>query len=365
MNPAKMSSSQDSASVFSDSRGRAALEGGRDPLPPTQEGGGRVPDPAEFPYYGSWFEKLVFLIRIAVLAPSSHNSQPWRFHVEDHRIDLLVDESRRLPVADPDGRELYLSLGCALENLLVAAERFDLAYVYELIPNSDEPSLAARVWFGTVGEPTPFRDRRLYDVVGDRHTHHGSFEDRPIPNDLMETWKRMVVEPGIDLWLIESRRLRERLSLLAERADQAEFADPEFRHELANAVGRGDLGDSWPMNWIGQWVIRHFDLGGSVGRKEAALIQSAPLLGLITAKTNHRVNQLRAGMVFERIALTATLSGVRLQPISSILEVAVTRDELADLSPDPEMVPLHLFRLGFAEPEQRESPRRPLEDVLI
>jgi len=343
---------------------RASL-GRRDSLRSTPAAGSRVPDPVDFPYHGSWFEKLVFLVRVAVLAPSTHNSQPWRFHVEDHRIDLLVDESRRLPVADPDGRELYLSLGCALENLLVAAERFDLSYVYELIPVPDEPSLAARVLFGTVGQPTTFRDRRLYDVVGDRHTHHGPFEDRPIPADLVETWKSLVVEPGIDLWLIESRRLRDRLSLLAERADQAEFADPEFRRELADAVGRGDFGDTWPMNWIGQWVIRHFDLGETLGRKEAALIQSAPLLGLITAKTNHRVNQLRAGMVFERIALTATLSGVRLQPISSILEVAATRDELIDLTPDPEMIPLHLFRMGYAEPEHRESPRRPLEDVLI
>jgi nitroreductase len=69
-------------------------------------------------------ERLLRLVEYAILAPSSHNSQPWTFAVSEDEIRIFVDRDRWLPMADPDQRELYVSIGCALENLLIAAERF-------------------------------------------------------------------------------------------------------------------------------------------------------------------------------------------------------------------------------------------------
>jgi nitroreductase len=62
------------------------------------------------------------LIRYATLAPSSHNTQCWKFRLEDHAISILPDLSRRCPVVDPDDHHLYVSLGCAAENLIQAAK---------------------------------------------------------------------------------------------------------------------------------------------------------------------------------------------------------------------------------------------------
>ena len=61
------------------------------------------------------------LLEAAVQAPSSHNTQPWLFRVEDGAVHLLADRTRALPVNDPDDRELTISCGCALLNLRVAA----------------------------------------------------------------------------------------------------------------------------------------------------------------------------------------------------------------------------------------------------
>jgi len=41
-------------------------------------------------------ERLEFLLRFAVLAPSSHNSQPWRFEIGEGAIKIFLDFSRRL-----------------------------------------------------------------------------------------------------------------------------------------------------------------------------------------------------------------------------------------------------------------------------
>lgn len=64
----------------------------------------------------------VDLVRQAILAASSHNTQPWKFRLERDAIAILPDLSRRCPAVDPDDHHLYASLGCAAENLILAAQ---------------------------------------------------------------------------------------------------------------------------------------------------------------------------------------------------------------------------------------------------
>src|SRR6202035_5037726 len=61
------------------------------------------------------------LVRYATLAPSSHNTQCWKFRVQERSITIEADVSRRCPVVDPDDHHLFVSLGCATENLAQAA----------------------------------------------------------------------------------------------------------------------------------------------------------------------------------------------------------------------------------------------------
>ena len=37
--------------------------------------------PERFPKKGTWKNKLKFLVRYGILAPSGHNSQPWKFMI--------------------------------------------------------------------------------------------------------------------------------------------------------------------------------------------------------------------------------------------------------------------------------------------
>lgn len=61
------------------------------------------------------------LIRMATLAANGHNAQPWRFRLEERRVAILPDFTRRTPVVDPDDHHVFVSLGCAAENLVLAA----------------------------------------------------------------------------------------------------------------------------------------------------------------------------------------------------------------------------------------------------
>ena len=108
-------------------------------------------DDGQFPSDGSLTERLRFLVRYAVLAPSSHNTQPWKFRISADRLDLFMDQERWLKVADDDQRELHISIGCALENLLVAAEHFGLGHQTDYLPDPKNPMHAATVRFGERG----------------------------------------------------------------------------------------------------------------------------------------------------------------------------------------------------------------------
>ena len=48
-------------------------------------------------------------------APSGHNTQPWKFHITDGTITVLPNLEVALPVVDRSNRELFISLGCAVE----------------------------------------------------------------------------------------------------------------------------------------------------------------------------------------------------------------------------------------------------------
>ena len=81
-------------------------------------------DEADFYEIENREEQLRFLLRYAVLAPSSHNAQPWSFRITADGIEVFADFERRLPIADPGDRELLMSTGAAITNFRVAAAHF-------------------------------------------------------------------------------------------------------------------------------------------------------------------------------------------------------------------------------------------------
>jgi hypothetical protein len=114
------------------------------PMNPTADSLARFRDPwqvsaEDFPTDGSSEEKLWFVLNYGLLAPSSHNAQPWRFRIHGSTLDLYADRTRSLPVSDPNNRELTLSCGAALLNLRVALEYFGYANRIELFPTRTNP----------------------------------------------------------------------------------------------------------------------------------------------------------------------------------------------------------------------------------
>ncbi|HSG47666.1 MAG TPA: hypothetical protein VLA43_07645, partial [Longimicrobiales bacterium] len=308
-----------------------------------------------------------FLLRHAVLAPSSHSTQPWMFEVHGDRFDVYADMSRWLEVADADQRELRLSLGCALENLLLAAESVGFAPLLRLFPDPTCPELVARVRLHPRPPGMqPSRPVELVDAIPDRRTERDPFDGCPVPRSVQDDLSALATEPGVEVHLTDHPTLRRRMEELTLEADQRQFADPAWRRELAHWIGEGVFGTNWLASKIGALAVRYFDLVRTVGEKDLDALESAPLVGMITTDRTDPEAQVRAGQLFERVFLAATQAGLVLHPMNQILQVPEIRRDFVDLIPGAWGTPQIIFRLGYAEEDEEKdpSPRRPLDDVV-
>ena len=126
-----------------------------------------------------WVEPL---LAAAARAPSGDNTQPWRFTLGEDDIGLYADRSRWLRVADPDRRELHISLGCALENLLIAARAWGQHPTVRYLPWGTTPRPGTSLAIATVtwqpGERA--RDRLLHGMLVERRSNPRSYDGRAI-----------------------------------------------------------------------------------------------------------------------------------------------------------------------------------------
>jgi nitroreductase len=318
-----------------------------------------------YPAEGTLGERLEYLLRYAILAPSTHNTQPWKFRIKDTEIEIYIDRSRWLRVVDADQRELHISVGCALENLLIAAEHFGMGHHVIYFPETGHDDHVATISFIPEGEPTQFRRPELFDAIVERATNHLTFEDRPVPDSERRWLGDCCAEEGIALWLTDQAEIKRKVDELTVRADAEQFADPAWRHELGQWLGQGVYGNSWMVSKLGQLAVTYLNLSKGVAKKDSELLQSAPLLAVLTSKQNHPDVQIQVGQAFQRIALTATVLGIRVHPMSQILEFPELKQELTSLLPTQGLMPQHAFRLGYAAGEVEHTPRRPLAEVLI
>jgi nitroreductase len=317
-------------------------------------------DEAAFPADKPLSDKLAFLLNYAQLAPSSHNSQPWQFSVQDSEIHLYPDLDYWLKVADPEQRELYISLGCALENLLIAAEHFRLGYQVSFFSDRDATQHFASVTFAEDRPISNVRDAALFKAIQQRQTNRQAFLPRLIPKEELLQIKAAWLEKDLHLHFIANIEQKRQLARMVKAADKTLFANPDYRRELAETLGEGAFGNKWPWSRLTQFIVQRFNLGSRIGKQNAQHLMSAPVLVVLSSRSEDAIEQIKIGQLYERIALTATKLGLSVQPLSQILEIPSQRQQLASLLPDSDLLPQHFFRLGYTSRLTSSTPRRPV-----
>jgi len=160
----------------------------------------------DFPLTGDSLDQMKALLRYAVLAPSGPNTQPWKFSIKDNEISLIADFSRSLPSVDPNDRTLYISHGCLLTNLLIAAEHFGFGYDMKCLPDGSSGNRTVAVQLSNKAATPKFPD--LFQEITERHTNRKSFEKRSIEDEKLQKLKDCVESDGFKLDIITTMKAR-------------------------------------------------------------------------------------------------------------------------------------------------------------
>jgi nitroreductase len=327
----------------------------------------------EFPLTGSADEKLRAAVKYAVLAPSSHNAQPWLFRVASGTLDLYADRSRGLPVVDPKDRELVISCGAALFNLETGLRDFGCRPVVTLFPDAPNPDLLARVSLDGQLEASD-EDRALFLAIRRRHTHRLPFAVRPVDRTLLTLLEIAAVHHNAWLKVIEGDEPRAALADLVAEGDRRQMADRRFRRELAawmhpNRTRSRDgipgyaLGFHDVMAAAGPLVVRTFDMGKGQAARDRELALGSPVLAVLGTARDSQRDWLAAGRALEHVLLRAAVEGVTASYLNQPIEVPELRFDVQVLTGFmgyPQLV----LRLGY-DGDARPTPRRPVEEVVL
>jgi nitroreductase len=306
------------------------------------------------------------LLRTAALAPSMHNTQPWRFGFarDSQTIELYADPSRTLSHSDPNGRAVHIACGAALFNLRLAVAVAGREPVVRLLPDDAEPLLLAALRLGG-----PHRagqtELELHAAIPDRHTNRYPFSNRAVPPGVLAELLEAAAAEGATLHLPDHAEAA-RLLYLVRDAERTLQAEPGYQAELARWVGGARGSDGIPDSALGPHdpggttPVRDF-LAGHHQPVSYAWFEDNPQLAVLSTPSSSRADWLRAGQALQRVLLAATSHGIATCPLTQPLE---TPD--AWLVPDPRTgsdIPQMVLRLGYGLPVPA-TPRRPVSEIL-
>jgi len=305
------------------------------------------------------------LVEFGVLAPSSHNTQPWIFHVTSEGLELIADRTRSLPVNDPDDRELVISCGAALFNLRVGAEAHELECEVATLPDRERPDLLASVRL-TPGDARSAPLQGLARAVSQRRTYRRDFSGRTIGDAETREFQAAAEAQGCLLTTVTDPDVQVRVARLVSEGDSRLWASREWRRELAAWMRPRGSGDGLVVPRLAapvvRMVVRTFNVGRIVAAKDSALVDAAPVLVVLGTESDRETDWIAAGQALERVLLTATSQGLQASYLNQPVQVPALRSELADEV--SLRFPQVVLRLGYPEAEVEPAPRRSVDAVL-
>ena len=334
---------------------------------------------------------LSALLPAAILAANPHNTQPWLFRVSDSRIDLYADTKRQIGAIDPFLREMYIGLGCALENLLLAANAKGFESQLLLMPDQENETHVARINLSP-GKPL---ESRFYKAIPWRHTNRGAYDiNRPLAKETLQVLQQLSsVDSEVKVFWLTTEAERRQVGNSIVEATQAIISDREQSQ---------DSGKWMRSSWQDIQKYRDgltLDATGSsailraiakmlpptsleqndrfwLNATQKVHVATAAALGILTVKNyRDRSGQLKCGQLWQKMHLWATTQGLAMQPLNQMPERAA-REEVLGIEPkfsnalaaiigDRNWLALMMFRIGYPTIEALPSPRRAVEDVII
>ena len=311
------------------------------------------------------------LVRFATLAPNGHNTQPWRFAELATGARILPDFTRRTPVVDPDDHHLFISLGCAAENFIIA---------------SGAHGRPGEMTFASDGEGQvnidlasgPASTNPLFQAIPARQSTRSLYDGRAVSTKHLTLLAEAASIEGVALMFITDAPEREAVLDFLVRGNDAQMDDPRFVRELRDwirfnpeqALASGDglfskcSGNPAIPTWIGKRFFGLMFRKNAENKKYVAHMRSSAGIAIFTGDKADKDHWVRVGRSFQRFALQATALGIRHAMVNQPIEVPAVRREFARWLGIGDVRPDLVVRFGHA-PAMPMSMRRPARSVIV
>lgn len=325
----------------------------------------------DFPENGSLADKIKFILGYAILAPSTHNSQPWLFKIDDSSCKIFYNTKLKIPEADPLGRDLYISLGCMLENLAVAANYFGIFKEIKYVLNND---LVAEVLFK---ENVPKNQdlEYLLDTIPERVNARGLFEVKSVPDSISSEILSLNKNGNIKIHFVTDKEKIKKLSSLTAEGLRFAYKKASFRKEMSgwmqnslSSKKEGLPGYSLRVPFILSFIIptlvRFFDISPLLAKLNYKSMASVPFICIFSSQENGPRIWLEIGRLAERCMLQINSQGIRTSIFVASIEMGDLYQQVQEVVHN-DLIPQFLFCAGYMKSIQKHSPRHQLEDKII
>jgi len=333
------------------------------------------------------FERIV---AAGILASNPHNSQPWIFRIISSSIDLFADHSLQIGTIDPFRREMYIGLGCALENMVLTAKAEGFASSLGLMPDPSNDAHAAHLEFS----PASPNASELYSAIPHRHTNRAAYDmTLHLPTETLDSISELVTSENVHLLWFTDETAKEKFGQVAITATEALINDEQqsmdshvwWRQDWSSLqeYANGITLDAQGLNPFITQVAKFLPDGSREQNDQIFLknmreinVPKSAAFGILAVKDGKdNTQRLECGRIWQRIHLWGTTQGLALQPLNQMCErvdreaqlndTFILTEAVRDLVNNDAWHAIMPFRIGYPTQEAFPSPRRLVEQVLV
>jgi hypothetical protein len=333
-------------------------------------------DQKQFNTCKSWDQKISFLLQYAIMAPSTHNTQPWLFSIHNNICDVFYDDKRILPEADPNGRDFFISLGAAIENFRIAAEYFGVFGWTTIKHDENNSKIAELVCKESSIQKNPSEEiSKLFSAIPKRINARGEFTNKSIAINSLDDLSIANEFSELTVHFITESNTIISLANITEQGVKIAHSNPKFRKELVkwfhnNFSSSRDgllgytLGMSGFVSILFPYVIRWLNLGNALSKINKKSVESAPLICIISAQHESPEVCTKVGMLGERLMLAFTSIGLNCSIYAAAIEIENLQSEVQNQL-GTSLLPQWLICVGEMKTNQKISPRHLVATRLI
>lgn len=313
-------------------------------------------------------ESIKQILAISKNSPSSHNTQPWFVSLNNDILTVGYRPERQLRVGDPDKRELFMSLGCFIETICLAAESLGYSASVKYLGTSPEAVASVHISSSTsIGQDWA-------EVIKNRRSDRRLYEAQLVPNGISNELHDLK-RGGASVVMFSRDNDKGFLAQVTYDATLKAMSNDKFREELSLWVRHNwtkepdgmpayTQGIPGPVSLFARFIIKkNKKVAKDQAKKDSKRVTNSSLIGLICIGKENAEEWINAGRLYQALCITAAKYGIKTSGISAAVIDPGTTTQIAT-SLKLKDKPVGLLRFGYKKGLAKASPRLKVAQFL-